>query len=514
LALPRNVAAVPVFPRNFGKWDHTYDAIKFLKVVRFARNLKSTHLVDEALHDAIDLKMESGFDADFAQCVVDVKTKLPNVSSIAHGRQKLDAVGMLLQRREMQDLALVRSTEVRSAHVFTDGSPIQGSELQGMVFQFILMSGAVTTLVMPGVKLAYGCTSLAAKVFSFLWSLFLLVGPNMTVMAFWLGCVKSLTTDMGTEIGMGVVADVLPAFLAHIAGADMESLLPLVRAGSRLFRKAIRLPGWGHTFGNLMSHAVKSITRWPNILFHLRALCRFFRVGMWRDAIVKAICGRLSGAKKLLSKFKGNLVKWRYETLWMVFNALIPLRHICQGFLAAELPTIFESFQDGELLQTVLAACRWNDLWVFLPFFFQQVLNPLEHARRWGLVCECHKELRALEPNKRIECDRNSRRLGQVRVFLSRVIDQMASSGRAVQGSVEGISWIAIETACSERSTSMEMSRKTSWKDRVPWRFVEVCDPEQAKIILAQLKDIDDAVAEPLILDYKARFLDDIEALG
>ena len=250
---------------------------------------------------------DSAVNAEFAEAVVDNKTMLPTHATIKRGRSVLDAVGMNLTRRELKDIAVNLPTEVRSAHIFADGSPIAGSELQGMIFQYILVTGIVTTLVMPGVTLAFGCTNLAAKLYAFLWSRFLLVGPELNVLQFWLARVSSLTTDMGTEIGMGLVADVLPAFLAYLNGAVVPSLHGLVRKGSRLFPRALRLPGWGHTFGNLMKFPVKSISQWPRILSMLRSLCLFFRVGMWRDAIVKAVRGRLLNAKALLKRFVASL---------------------------------------------------------------------------------------------------------------------------------------------------------------------------------------------------------------
>ena len=151
-------------------------------------------------------------------------------------------------------------------------------------------------------------------------------------------------------------------------------------------------------------------------------------------------------------------------------------------------------------------------LGVFLPFYFERVLNPLEQARRWGLVCECHTEMRKLEPNRRVECDRNSRRTREARVFLARLFGNMSRSGRAVQGPVEGISWIPIETSLSERSVSKEGERKFGWTGLVPWLMVEARDPEQAKIIREQLISINDTAAEPLVLEYKEKFLEDLEA--
>lgn len=66
---------------------------------------------------------------------------------------------MLLERRELQ--AVFRNTPdlLKSVHLFTDGSPIIGQELQGMILQLALNTGEIRTLVLPGVTIHYGGNS-------------------------------------------------------------------------------------------------------------------------------------------------------------------------------------------------------------------------------------------------------------------------------------------------------------------------------------------------------------------
>ena len=59
---------------------------------------------------------------------------------------------------------------------------------------------------------------------------------------------------------------------------------------------------------------------------------------------------------------------------------------------------------------------------------------------------------------------------------------------------------------------SKEGERKFGWTGLVPWLMVEARDPEQAKIIREQLISINDTAAEPLVLEYKEKFLEDLEA--
>ena len=291
---------------------------------------------------------------------------------------------------------------------------------------------------MPGLTLAYGCVNLASKVWAFLWALFLLVGPSMEVLEYWLGKVASITTDMGRELGIAGVENVLPAFLKVISGRPTEALSDLVITGSRLFKRALRIPDWSHLFANVMHYATKSITRWPKIEAALRALCLFFRNKTYRMDLVKHLTGRVAHIGKRLKHFTARMLKWRYEPYHQVFFQLNKLRDICETYLVY-IKDILRNSQEGELLSRVAEACSWNELWVFISAYLNAILDPLEMARHWGLVCACpeHQLLRdqirnGHLHNRRIECHFASMRLKEAIRFYFNLVDNLAVRGREV----------------------------------------------------------------------------------
>ena len=61
--------------------------------------------------------------------------------------------------------------------------------------------------------------------------------------------VTSFTTDFGIEMGIALAPNVLPALMAWIGGRPLEDCRLLVGAGTRLFRRCLRIAGWNHTMG-------------------------------------------------------------------------------------------------------------------------------------------------------------------------------------------------------------------------------------------------------------------------
>ena len=110
-------------------------------------------------------------------------------------------------------------------------------------------------------------------------------------------------------------------------------------------------------------------------------------------------------------------------------SSYLPLRYICEMYLAVNIASYFQNFQDGELLKHVRDACQWADLWTFFKVYLEWVMTPLENARRWGLVCSCCAQLRLdlACPVKRL---RNSRRLAEARLFTSNLVSEPNSWSR------------------------------------------------------------------------------------
>jgi hypothetical protein len=277
--------SAPSNPQSYRQFNSTtiaqHDAIHLLKCMRFSRHLHSQEVMGEAIDGAIEAMVDDNslFDEIYKN-----KGANPGKSVLRAGRLQLDATAMLLDRRYFRDLININSETVQSAHIYTDGSPVTGTELQALLLELFFHDGTMVTKILPGVGMKGGY-SLGHKAFSLLWSLYLVIGAWPKGLRDVLSWVKSVTTDMGTELGFVDVPDFVDAFLLWLGGKPFATLQ--VNPATRLLPNALRLAGWSHMFGNLMKHAAQSLEEWKVILKHLRALCRFFRVRAWRSTIIR-----------------------------------------------------------------------------------------------------------------------------------------------------------------------------------------------------------------------------------
>jgi hypothetical protein len=245
LALPSNPRVEATHVAHLNR-ERTFSGCHFLKTLRFNQHLRSANKLEMAIGDAIDLAVP---DQDLASKVLGARPINPSPVQIRRGRLQLDATSNNIRRRYMTNLALNFPNSVRSAHLFSDASPVTGVELQGMILHILMISNSLMEIVMPGVHLPFGQYGIAAKMRAFLWSFFLVCGPTFVVMDFWVNKIRSLTTDMGTEIRSLDSRNIMAAFLARLNGSPMDQLSSLVGSTSRLFRRALRIPGWSHPVG-------------------------------------------------------------------------------------------------------------------------------------------------------------------------------------------------------------------------------------------------------------------------
>jgi hypothetical protein len=201
------------------------------------RNASEQSLAIEAAIDA------ACPDAELKAHVLEFKPDEQRQTSAYRSRLKLEPVSMLLDRREF--MAMFKHTPflLESAHLFSDGSPVTGREIQGNILQLVLSTGEIRQIVMPGVVLHYNGCGAVDKTVTLLWGLYLLCGPNHDLLQWVLSHVRSLTTDMGTERLIPNVPHILKAFLSRINGATMQSLQGTVNLDSRIFDRTLRISG-------------------------------------------------------------------------------------------------------------------------------------------------------------------------------------------------------------------------------------------------------------------------------
>jgi hypothetical protein len=131
-----------------GKFTEAFDAVRALKLIRFGNTLKSKGQTHMALSHAIDAAVHD--DDAAADALKYFNQDTPSNKQCYRHYTRLDAVGMSIERREMANLYENHSDTLVSAHLFTDGSPVTGQELQGMVLQLAWDDDSVVDLWHPG----------------------------------------------------------------------------------------------------------------------------------------------------------------------------------------------------------------------------------------------------------------------------------------------------------------------------------------------------------------------------
>ena len=142
----------------------------------------------------------------------------------------------------------------------------------------------------------------------------------------WVVCIKlrSITTDMGANSGWLVCQTFWNHGYSVSEGGPCKNLS--VDPDSRLFGNALRIPGWSHTFGNLMKFACKLNPRWPEFLGHMQSLCTFYRNDSWRASIRNHFKVSRPEVQVIFKSFTARMAKWRYETAHTVMFQLNRIR--------------------------------------------------------------------------------------------------------------------------------------------------------------------------------------------
>jgi len=276
LELPDNVDKLLEVKENhkeeIGKLDSWIDPIRLLNGLNFHQYLKSGRFFSKAMGAAHRFDHPHDPPRD--------PTGDPSRSTFQRAEARLDHVDMLLERRQFH--ADRMANVISGIYFYTDSSPVTGEELQGMVMDTVRKDRTYRRTTLPGATLSYGCFSAVQKTVTLLWVIFLVAGPTFEDMSYCLDHVWGITTDFGTEIRTLELPYILVAFLAWIDGRPLLECRPLVDYSRRLFYNAMRVIGWGHSWGNLMKAVCKACPQWPRVLANMQALVGFFKNLTWR----------------------------------------------------------------------------------------------------------------------------------------------------------------------------------------------------------------------------------------
>lgn len=265
-----------------------------------------------------------------------------------------------------------------------------------------------------------------------------------------------------------------------------------------------------------MKNTAFEFKEWPTYLRHMRSLCGFFRNDTYRRHIVRMLAARhphMQLTTKLAS-FSAKIAKWRFETVPAVQTELLDLRALCEGPLDI---VMFNNAQDRESIVAVFTACKCPGFWRWMRASYDLIFGPIEHMRRWGLLCPCCEQERHENPGKKIPCPRHreSRRLHQAwrrAGELSKELRVTAAGLTLEQCGGDGALLIDIHTHCLYAADLVDM--KVKHLNAFPWILVRSIKKVAAERIVKLATEIPSDGQDPFTRWFLPLHWDSIQAVA
>ena len=127
----------------------------------------------------------------------------------------------------------------------------------------------------------------------------------------------------------------------------------------------------------------------------------------------------------------------------------------------------------------------------------QFVIFPLERARRWGMVCSCHRLERMLK-QFRPACVRASRRLDEAQRYIRELLDSVGDRRRVSLQDCENTPAVHVEISTVLRCVTGMMKFKFKWLDLIPWLFAACVFAQIAEECTTQLLSVDPETLDTL----------------
>ena len=431
--------------------------------------------------------------------------------AISAAKARMDIIQCLLDRREFEADRI--TDNIIHITLMSDSSPTTGEEIQGQVVDYVRRRGGHRRTTLPGVSISYSHCNAVNKTVGLLWAIWLVAGPSLVSMQYFVSKVFCITTDNGVEMGILETPDILTAFVAWVSGTDLLSCGAFVRDNRRLFYNALRISGWGHLMGNLLKTIFNRFHRWPTYLEKIRLMIWFFRNTTYRKHIQLCLKGTNVDASAM-DHFSADIAKWRFQTLFVTFGALLQVRRIAQHHLAR---IWFQNVQDAVKVEAAITHCHDQQLWSFIATSFTEVIEPTEWMRRWGMICNCseHNRQRREDGVKHIHCELNSRRLPQVPERVTRELNEIKTRASSMtEAKAEGDVEIANFVKNMLLMKATELRQRTKYLNIVPWSFCRANTAEGAKACIMQVEKFTMDKHDPVTVAIMAKYGQDVKRVA
>ena len=332
---------------------------------------------------------------------------VPGTSTVRRMVIRLDCGWMLYRREENAK----RWASESWRYISFDASPQAGQEVYCTVERVMScaevsvghnkLSGApgLGQYQFPIVVLGAGRMGLAEKAQAYVHQMWLEYGPTAAAIRAANGRVRVILSDMGTELGIGDMRDIVDAALA---GQCVRGTQPGQSGQSEfMFPRALVVPGPQHILDNVLQSSVEALRWWASYEVALKTVSQWVNpVGNRRAMQFFLRRGGRSEMAKLLSKGVDRFAHWRWKTLGNVVKSLGELEPaLRQVLLVTTVDELKRRRKGVGEIEKVWAFISEDSFWARRAWVQTQIAPVLEFAQ-WVRGCHCCEasRLRASTP--------------------------------------------------------------------------------------------------------------------
>ena len=166
-----------------------------------------------------------------------------------------------------------------------------------------------------------------------------------------------MVTDGGIESLLADCANVLPAFAQSLGLKCSASFA----AQPYLLPYTVYLPDWNHNSMNCVKRVLTNCDEWPGRLEKIRSLCHIYNNHEYRSCMQQSVMAVMDFPEgQRLEHFCASFAHWRYETVYTVFRALLPLREFSETKFELRM---LGDCEDPASVQKFHDACKHKPLW-------------------------------------------------------------------------------------------------------------------------------------------------------
>ena len=297
--------------------------------------------------------------------------------------------------------------------------------------------------------------------------------------------VRHVSSDMGTEFGVGDNVEFIDEFFARLHNAKAPQNPVDAQKLNYMFPLAIKSPGIQHIIDWVIKQLLNKLSFWDEFEKSAKTVLQFVHSSGHRDKMVALIDSlhnldeqRKVQLKATLTKSVYDFAKWRWHTLADACRALLRIRDVCEAVFSdmsyVQSNFVFREKNIGLKLHSIIKS---KTIWPQATAL-KLLTKPLIKFSSWIRACKCHEQ--ELLAGKHIDCHWKGLRAREIGSQVVQVLKEIEDVKKAIH-ITHPLSFPQVPIAdliLAATTSHGELSLKMRWVDDPPFTIWKVlCVP-------------------------------------